>query len=282
MLSKVLIPFDFSDDSYYAIKCITRIPEIREVILLHVIYNVHLIKSTDTINPDADYARLRMEEVKNSIDLPRSRVKILIEEITGGEISDIIQRVAEAEDASLIVMGRRGRSIIETILIGSTASDILRYGTKDLLLIHPPDKQDGEIKRTPCPPLLSHVMICTDFSSPDINHLAFEGLPPFGRVSLLHVITKGDTHDQIGVAREEAEKELKSMEEPYARRNIQVQSHIRIGDAAKEIAGYAKDHDVSLILLKSTGRRGLIKNLLGSTTDAVTRLVDKPVLIFKR
>lgn len=282
MLSKVLIPFDFSDDSYYAIKCITRIPEIREVILLHVIYNVHLIKSTDTINPDTDYARLRLEEVKNIIDLPRSRVKVLIEEITGGEISDIILRVAESEDASLIVMGRRGRSIIETILIGSTASDILKYGEKDLLLIHPPIHEGDDIQRTPCPPLLSHVMICTDFSSPDINHLAFEGLPPLSKVSLFHAITKGDTHDQIGVAKEEAEMRLRSMEEPYARRNIPVQSYVRVGDAGKEIVSFAQDHNVSLILMKSQGKRGLLKKILGSTTDAVSRLADTPVLIFKR
>jgi len=48
---------------------------------------------------------------------------------------EIIQRVAEDEDAALVIMGARGRGIWQGLLLGSVSTDYLRYGTKDLLIM---------------------------------------------------------------------------------------------------------------------------------------------------
>jgi nucleotide-binding universal stress UspA family protein len=128
MFTKVLIPYDFSKDAEYTIRCVQNIPQIREIILVHITRSLYLVSSPERENPETDYARLRLEKISEMIEMPRSRVRVIVREISGGEISDAIIRISEQESASLIIMGRRGRGVIETLLLGSTAYDILRYG----------------------------------------------------------------------------------------------------------------------------------------------------------
>lgn len=51
-----------------------------------------------------------------------------------------------------------------------------------------------------------------------------------------------------------------------------------IGSPAEEIVAYAESHDIDLICISTTGRRGLSRALLGSTTEAVVRRARCPVL----
>ncbi|WP_304018716.1 universal stress protein [Methanospirillum hungatei] len=282
MFTKVLIPYDFSDDAEYIIRCLKTIPQIREVILVHITRSLYLVPSPERENPEADYARLRLEKVKEMIDMPRSKVRVLIEEISGGEISDAIIRVAEREQVSLILMGRRGRGVIETLLLGSTAWDILRFGPTHLLLVHPPDDDPKTSSPSPCPEIFTRAMICTDFSKPDIETLLSDILPLVSSVDLFHVVSKGDTDEEIGRAMKEAEEKLKNIVICCPEKSIQVRAHVRIGDAADEIIRFSEEEDISLIVVKSTGSRGLVHKIIGGTTEAVARNAKKPLFIIRK
>ncbi|PWR71177.1 universal stress protein [Methanospirillum stamsii] len=282
MFKKIIIPIDFSEDSKYIIKCLSKIPQIREVILLNITKSLYLTKQTDTINPDVDYARLRLEELRKVIAMPRSKIKVLVEEITGGTTSEIIEKVAVKEEAGLVIMGRRGRGVIETLLIGSTAIDLLKYGTKNLLLIHPPESEkDGRGFNTPCPDLLSRILICTDFSKPYIEELCISDLIHKNSVTLFHVITTGDSKEEVQENCNVAKEKLEKMKEKLSPHAKDIHIDVAIGDAAQEILAYAKKEDVSMIVLKSTGEKSFIKNLLGTTTDYVARTTQIPVLILR-
>jgi hypothetical protein len=121
------------------------------------------------ISPDVDYARLRLDELVKALETTGTQVKAISEEITGGEIADVINRVAIREGMALVLMGRRGQGVIESLVLGSVASDVLRYGKTDLVLVHTPEAAVPEDNGhgQPCSDLFSNVMICTDFSEPE-------------------------------------------------------------------------------------------------------------------
>lgn len=283
MYENVLVPFDFSADSRHAIECLKQIPGLSRVVLLHVIYTKYPKPAAGLMDPSVDYARLRLEEYARSIDCEGLSIRTRIEAISGGDISVVVNRVAAEENASLVVMGRRGMGVIEALLLGSVASEVLRYGDRDLLLVHaPPARKSGAKEPGGEASLFSHLLVCTDFSIPDIVALCKEELPPASRVTLLHVVNTGDSREEVHLHSSDAWTRLKALRDEYSNLHIPVRATVCEGDAAEEIIRHARENDVSLIVLKSAGKRGFIKNFLGSTTTNVTQNTDVPVLVLKR
>lgn len=284
MFEKVIIPFDFSRDSKYAIECLKKNPEIRQLVLLHIVYNKYPSHAPGVVSSEVDYARLRLEELKKGLELQGVQVKAIVEEITGGEISDVISRIAAKEGSTLIVMGRVGRGLIETLFLGSVASDVLSHNTMDLLLVHAPGGVDAKRDETvgPCPGLFSHVLICTDFSEPDIGWICQHELPGIQHATLFHAVSSGDSEEEIRSAVDSAQAILGTMKDEFVNAGIPAEIHVGIGSAAEEILAFSEQDDVSLIILKSTGKGGFLTTLLGSTTAKVARSTRKPVLILKR
>jgi nucleotide-binding universal stress UspA family protein len=284
MFEKVIIPFNFSRDSHYAIDCLKKIPALRQLVLLHIVYNRNPSHTTGTASPEVDYARLRLEEVIRGLDLPGVQVKGIIEEVTGGEISDVISRTATQEGTSLVVMGRRGRGRIETLFLGSAASDVISHSAVDLLLVHAPDENDAKKNEmvAPCPGLFSNVLVCTDFSEPDIGAICHHEMPWIQHATLFHAVTPGDFQGDMKSAVDSAQARLETMRDTFVHGRIPAQVHVSEGSAAEEILAFAKQEDVSLIILKSTGKRGFLTTLIGSTTAKVAQGTKKPVLVLKR
>jgi nucleotide-binding universal stress UspA family protein len=57
-----------------------------------------------------------------------------------------------------------------------------------------------------------------------------------------------------------------------------VETALLSGRAAREIAGYARDNGIDLIVMSTHGRTGMSRALLGSVAEAVVRLSPCPVL----
>lgn len=284
MYTHVLVPFDFSNDAQYAVRCLAQIPNLRRVVLLHVVYTRYPQAPGEPPDPAVDYARLRMDEFTRTLGWRDVRVENRIEAITGGEISAVVNRVAASEGTSLVVMGRKGMGVIETLLLGSVASDVLKRGDRDLLLVRAPGPDAGGIheKTASCPPLFSHVMVCTDFSEPDIIPLAREALPFASDVTLLHVVASRDQGEAVHLMASDAWTRLKGLRDAYGSAVGPVRATVCEGDPGEEIVRHAAENRVSLIVMKSTGRKGFIRDVLGSTTTYVARNAHVPVLVLKR
>jgi nucleotide-binding universal stress UspA family protein len=284
MFEKVLVPVDLSIKSRYALRCLRHIPGLREVKILHVVYNRFPSDAADPDDPERKYTRLCLEEIKRDIEIPGVTVRTFIDEIQGGEIFEAIDRIASQEGVPLTFMGRRGRGIIDTLLLGSVAYDVLRYGKTDLLLINNrqaeylhPGGQDLH-----CPDIFSHVMVCTDFSDPEIALICRDELPWIKKLTLFHAVTTGDSPEAVRSSVDAAQAALKKMQDAFAGISISAQVHVSVGSAAEEIISFSEEQDISVIILKSTGQRGTLSNLLGGTTARVARNSKKPVLVLRR
>jgi nucleotide-binding universal stress UspA family protein len=95
-------------------------------------------------------------------------------------------------------------------------------------------------------------------------------------------VTTGDSPEEIRSSVDAARAELERMQDAFARRAIPAQVHVSVGSAAEEIVSFAQGQDVSIIIVKSTGKRGFMQNLLGSTTARVARQSQKPVMVMRR
>jgi nucleotide-binding universal stress UspA family protein len=283
MFEKVLVPIDLSINSRYTLRCLKHIPGLRQVEILHVFYNKYASKDPDAYDPDRENKRLGLEEIKKGIELPGVTVRTKIEEIQGGEIFEPINRIAAQEGVALTLLGRRGRGIIDTLLLGSVASDVLRYGKTDLLLVNNKWTKDTfSGQDLPCPDLFSHALICTDFSDPEISDLCCNELPWIRKVTLFHAVTTGDSLEEVRSSVDAAQAGLERMQDAFARISIPAEIHVTVGSAEEEILSFSEERDISLIILKSTGKRGILSNLLGSTTARVARYSNKAVLVLRR
>jgi nucleotide-binding universal stress UspA family protein len=283
MFEKVLVPVDLSINSRYTLRCLRHIPRLRHVEILHVFYNKYASKDPDAYDPDRENKRLGLDKIVRDIELPDVTVRTRIEEIQGGEIFEPINRIAAQEGVSLTILGRRGRGIIDTLLLGSVASDVLRYGKTDLLLVNNTRVKDTfSGQDLPCPDLFSHALICTDFSDPEISDLCCNEFPWIRKVTLFHVVTTGDSTEEVRSSVDAAQAGLERMQEAFLRISIPAEVHVSVGSAAEEILSFSEEQDTSIIILKSTGKRGFLSNLLGSTTARVAQYSNKAVLVLRR
>ena len=284
MFEKVLVPIDLSINSRSTLRCLRHIPGLRQVEILHVFYNKYALKDPDAYDPDRENKRLGLEEIEQGVELPGVTVRTRIEEIQGGEIFEPINRIAAQEGVALTLIGKRGRGIIDTLLLGSVAFDVLRYGNTDLLLVNNKGAKDTVLAEQdlPCPDLFSHALICTDFSDPEIASLCCDEFPWIRKATLFHAVTTGDSKEEVRSSVDAAQEGLESMRDAFARISIPAQVHVSVGSAAEEIISFAEEQDISIIILKSTGKRGFLPNLLGSTTARVARYSKKPVIVLRR
>jgi nucleotide-binding universal stress UspA family protein len=284
MVEKILVPVDFSGGSRSALNAVKEILGVREIVLLHVVYNRYPSANPAIVHPRVQEARAALEEIKKGLVIPGAMITTLVEEITGGEISEVINRTAIRLGISLVVMGRRGTGIIESLLLGSVASDTLRYGKTDLLLIPslPGYGQGNQDPGKPFQRLFSHVLVCTDFSEPEIACICLDELPWIRQVSIFHSVTTGDSKDEIHSAVVAAESGLGKIRDAFILRGIPAQIHVSVGSASEEILAFSRQEGISLILIKSVGKKSFLHVLTGSTFAPVARNTQKPVLILKR
>jgi nucleotide-binding universal stress UspA family protein len=80
---------------------------------------------------------------------------------------------------------------------------------------------------------------------------------------------------------EHGRKTLDSVRERAADAGVDVVDAMRYGGPAREIVDYAGDESVDLVVLGTQRRPDEYRSLLGSVTDRVLRLTDRPTTVVK-
>jgi hypothetical protein len=135
-------------------------------------------------------------------------VKARVESTQDSPEYKIIDKVAKEENADLVIVGARGKGFLRSWVLGSVSTNVLRYGTHDLLIMRYKMVESGEIEKI-CPNLFSSVLCPVDFS--EVGMAAVNLLMDLGlgtNVHLLTVIAKGDTAEEIEARMKDAEKKL--------------------------------------------------------------------------
>jgi nucleotide-binding universal stress UspA family protein len=306
MFEKVLIPTDFSKHAEKLIECIGDIPGIKEAVLLNVISRDPLARVWSP-GDEVKEAEKTLEYEKNRLEKTGLKVKVRAEPALEGSVGEVIKRVGDEEDVSLVAMGARGRSILKGLLLGSVSTDELRYGDKNLLIMRYKsiEGREGEAFETFCTGLFTRVLCPIDFSEAGMAALnVIKADKIADEVVLLHVVTRVETADQLQAEVQMAEKKLTAIKEEMAESGIKatvrvlaahpgedrtygtggmaaVKPPFIAGGAADKIISAAEKEDVSIIAMSSHGKGWVEKLLIGSVVFDVARRGTRPVLVIR-
>lgn len=128
---RVLYPTDFSDCAVEALFYVKqlRCAGVDEVVVLHV-REKHGRGGTET---DASVSA-QMQRIRSELEFFGFNVSSIIAD---GRPAASIERVAREQDVSLIVIGSRGRSAAEDILLGSVSDAVICRHAKPVLVVRP-------------------------------------------------------------------------------------------------------------------------------------------------
>lgn len=201
---------------------------------------------------------------------------------------------AKDSDADFVVIGSRGQSKVQEMLLGSTATEVLQRSQLPVFLINIDMKWDDDteerklvINKT-VTDSLNHVMHATDFSDTAdraydvVKSLDNEG--KIGKISLIHV----QGHHAIALkdpaSREFLTNQNREMLEPM-RNELSDQTRanaeiiITFGTPGKEIIKAIEENNVTLIVMGSQGKGFVHEFFLGGVSTQVTRFSKIPVLL---
>lgn len=306
MFEKILVLTDFSAYARKFLEHIGDFPEVKDVVILNIVSKDPKAKVWDPVEKVKD-AEKKLEREMKLIKAPGVNVTVRAVSIMDGDIATeipaAIQKVASEENSRLVVMGARGKSIIQNILLGSMTRNLLRFGGEHLLIMR--YKTDGNtssahrgVKKTSPEvevskgtemldkfgtSILSKVLIPTDFSQPaEAVISSISGMKGIGEIVLLHVVSKGESEEEIDAATEEATEKLNAIRQKLIKGGIKVTPRVAVGSPVELMRSIADEEDVSMIAMSSVGENAMRVGRIGSITYDVASTANRPVLIVRQ
>lgn len=280
MLKKILVPTDFSKHSQKILECISELAGDKDVVLLHVIRRSAVSRAWDPA-AEVEKAKKIIEDQKTYLQSLRFNVNTRVENVLEGDIAQVIEKVADEEKASLIMMGAKGKGRVSGLFLGNVSRNVLLYGHTNLLIMRY-KVLEGEKLGQFCRSLFSKVICPTDFSEQAKKAISFvTGIKQVGEIGLQHVIVSGESDEQIDADIKEAGGKLNAIAREIERPDMKVKVHVQVGDAPQEISNLADREDASLIAMSSHGAGWLQQMIVGSTTYETARIANRPVLIVR-
>lgn len=307
MYEKILIATDFSKHAEKLVECVGEIPGVKEVVLLHVLEKDPLARVWSP-GDDLKQAEKQLEAPKKILEDANLRVKIRAEIAEEIPQYAVIKRVANEEDVSLVVMGARGRSMWQGLLLGSVSSGVLRYGDRDLLIMRYKTLDDeGKELGKFCERIFEKVLAPTDFSA--AGNAAIEKIKQAKltkNVMLLNVVAKGEKESQVEAALKNAREKLEEMKADLASAGISARTfavsavaeeprtygsggmvkagatHMAaVGGVVDKVLTVAEIEEASLIAMGSHGKGWIDEVTIGSVASDVARMGQRPVLVVR-
>lgn len=203
----------------------------------------------------------------------------------GDEAYKVVVSEAEKEKSSLIIMGRRGRTGLSRLMMGSTTARVIGHAVCNVLVV--PHAAQIEFK---------NIVVATDGSrwsaaaASEAIGLAKRNKAALTIVSVVPSEFLAPTDIDFGMTQrekfaekemQEAEKHAKAVKEAAQKEGIAATAFVMSGKPADAIVEAARDKKADLIIVGSHGRTGLDKLLMGSVAERVIVLSPCAVLVVK-
>jgi nucleotide-binding universal stress UspA family protein len=310
MFEKILVLTDFSAYARKFLEYVGDFPEVKDLVILNIVSKDPQTKAGDPAAKLKDIEG-HLSGEKSLIKVPDVNIKLRVVSMLEGNIADpenmeihmAIERVAREENSQLVVMGARGKSIIQGNLLGSMARKLLRFGNNHLLIMRYKNPENPSLTNLKASEttygtgemlkkaemldkfgtsILSKVLIPTDFSQPAEAVVLFIGnMKGIRETVLLHVVSKGESKEEIDAAIEDAARRLEVACQGLRKDGIKATPRVTVGSPSELIRSIAVEEDVSLIAISSVGKYAMREGRIGGITYDVANTTDRPVLIIR-
>jgi len=292
MIQRVLVGTDFSETSEGALRWGLAIARANgaEVMVLHALRLPSLATPYLPVPPEIDLemeqkALERLAEIEQRLAADGSQVAT---EIRHDEPAAALRDAAVEHQADLVVIGTRGQSRLEHLLLGSVAERVISVSPVPVLSVH---AEDFDRHRP-----LRRVLVPTDFSEEALRsaRVALEllGARAKGELVLVHAYHIPVEYSAYGSlptnwkfleeAPRVAQSELDKWSKELSASGWKVTTEVGEGPPATVIERLAKEHDVDLIAMGTHGRSTLRELVLGSVAKRVLQRAPCPVLTVRR
>jgi nucleotide-binding universal stress UspA family protein len=285
MFEKVLFPTDFSERAEIMLDCIAGIPQVREVIMLHVVKATRYpmgVEMLDTLAKET--AEKTLADAQHYLQSLNPDLRVALDTMISTEIAEGILTKAEQRGVDLIIISARQKNVEIGELLGSVSSTILCRSTTNVLIMRHKviETLTGRTYEKFCPMLFSRILCPTDFSRFSEHATTLAGtMKGVGELILLHVVPEAGTSREIEEAVQAAEARIGAVRDSLAVQDIHCRAIVTRGDPAGEIMRIAEQQDVSAIWISSYGKGCLHDFLLGSTVQNVAMNSTRPVVVIR-
>lgn len=273
-MKTILVPVDFSEKSEYAVKLVSQIAKKSD----SIIYLLHMVElptgivdmgagSNFSIPESMMYLRKvkeKMVQLRESFFDEESSVKYSIR--FQNPYEGITEYSAKIQP-DLIVMGSKGISDFEEILIGSNTEKVVRTSKIPVIVV----KQDTENFS------MKNIVFASNFK--DENKESFGKLVDFANKfkSKIHLL-KVNTIDKFESSSDSKEKIEEFVSEFKVKSTTNVYNDVSV---VKGIMNFSKEINADLIALSTHGRSGLSHLFNGSITKNLSKNILRPLITFK-
>jgi nucleotide-binding universal stress UspA family protein len=280
MYKKVLVGIDGSETSIHALKevlnfsktsqvevgVISVIPEHRELASSFSVFG-HI---KDLIKKPYEKT---LEEAKDLAEEEGVNIKTFLEE---GSPYEKILEIAQKEGYDLIVMGRRGITAFEKILIGSTTYRVINNSPVDVLVI----PKNARIS-------FEKLLAGTDtseFGNKAIKKAGALAKEYRSKLSVISVVKLPvepiiDLREIMDMLKKELESHLLFLTEDFAKDGIKVEVFVKFGEPYKEVIETAKEINATTIVIGAYSSKS--QKTLGSVGEKIIANSFCPVLVVK-
>jgi nucleotide-binding universal stress UspA family protein len=287
MYKKILVPLDGSNAAEIVIPYVEELAaKLSAEIIVVSVYE----SSDDESHLHRYYLERIVDQMQHQISEfdPASEVRIHSEVLRGKPAQQLVQ-YADKANVSLIAMSSYGSSGREAKLIGNIATKVLWSTKRPVLLIRTPAtdaaiKQKRLVKKILVPLDGSKtgetIIQCAEVLAEALGAelILFQVLEPLRIVAGFETVAPYSIPEGKESIKASARAYLNGVEEPLKKKGIRTSTAIVWGSAAERIIEYA-EANTDLVTISSHGRSGVGRWVLGSVTEKVLQVGDKPVLV---
>ncbi len=202
-----------------------------------------------------------------------------------GDPAERILAAARDEDVDVLALTTHARGGLKSLLMGSVAREVVQHAERPVFLVRP----DAQPPRR----ALRHILV--PLEGPDGAETILRVVEPMAkesdaRVTLLHVLPFPLVTDPVTGFNPIV---LKPMELPAVawidplvdlleRHGVRAEKSVFAGEPEEVLLRESRTLNVDLIALRTRGRSGIRRLMLGSVAEQVVKKADRPALLFHR
>lgn len=263
---------------------------LKKVVLAHVIprEDVAFVPYGGTLKEDEkrirEEARIQFDDWIQTIDDPQLEFRQRIEV---GSTNAAILDMAKSERADLIVVGRKKRTALEKVYVGTHVLDILRRSEVPVLMSKYMVQYEwqGELLVRTNDQIWKRPLLASDWSEPSRRALdaalALKGLVE--KLIVTHVLGARRIKNLEPLAVKRLEDESITRLQSYSREiddvGISGEYHLAMGRTVEEIIKMSRDYGATMIIVGRTGKDWFHEYWLGGVSHQIAELSELPVLL---
>lgn len=274
-MKKILVPIDFSKTSEYAAKMAARIAKDTKA----TVYLLHLIELPKGVVDMGAGSRFSIPESMLYLRKVREKVLSFKNDFFDDTIDvkyfiklnnpfEGIQKYANKIDTDMIIMGSKGHSEFEEIIIGSNTEKVVRSSHRPVLVVKKDEKK--------CK--LKKLVFASNFKKE--NTEVFQKFIDFASIfnSSIHLVKINTPSNFESTA--EAKRKIKEFIADFklSKSKINIYSDVSV---EKGILNFSREIKADLITLSTHGRSGLAHLFTGSVTKNLSKNALKPMMTIR-